>query len=241
MKLVIAVAGFNASHLADRCIRSIKRQKYKNFICYITDDMSTDDTTSVINRAIAGDSRFKLIINTEKRNQCGNYDLICRNTPDIDDEDVVIEVDLDDYLPDENVFTRIDAAYQNSDVWITNGSFILPDDRMGFSSEVTDFDNIRHLPYTASHIRTWKVFLWRAIPESNLKNENNNWWGAAGDLIFMVDMLEMAGLSHYKFLPEINYVYDENNPLNDSKVNYPTVLKMIEYIKSKPKLNRLIR
>ncbi len=241
MNLVIAVAGFNASYLADRCIRSIKRQKYKNFICYITDDLSSDNTVDIINRAISGDDRFKLVINTEKRNQCGNYDLICRDTPEVNDEDIVIEVDLDDYLPDENVFDRIIKEYKNNNIWITNGSFIFSDDRIGFSSEITDFDNIRQLPYTASHLRTWKVFLWRAIPLENLKDENNNWWGAAGDLIFMVDMFEMAGPSHYKFLTDINYVYDENNPLNDYKINHSIIMKMIEFIKTKPKLIRLIR
>jgi hypothetical protein len=48
----------------------------------------------------------------------------------------------------------------------------------------------------------------------------------------------MAGEEHYRFLDEINYVYNGDNPLNDHKVNnrsvreiYQKIIKKTPYIK----------
>jgi hypothetical protein len=35
----------------------------------------------------------------------------------------------------------------------------------------------------------------------------------------MLPMLEMATHKHFMFISQINYIYNENNPLNDNKVS----------------------
>ena len=76
-------------------------------------------------------------------------------------------------------------------------------------------------------------FLWRKIKEEDLKDENGEYWKVAGDLSFMFPMLEMSGDEHYKFLPEINYVYNEQNPLNDHKVNMGSVNEIVNKLRNK--------
>lgn len=216
-------------------------QSFRNFTCYITDDCSTDNSSSIVLEFIKSDSRFILIENQRKLYQPGNYDQIIRDNPDIDEEEVIVEVDGDDWLPDENVFKRISDVYQDDSVWIANGRFVYSDGRQGFAAPPGDFEKIREENFAASHIRTWKAFLWREIEQDYLKDDSGNYWEVAGDVAFMLPMLEMSGPQHYRFMSEINYVYNEENPINDHKVSLPRVVKIAEKIRKNYKYTTLSR
>ena len=56
----------------------------------------------------------------------------------------------------------------------------------------------------------------------------------------MYPMLEMATMEHYKFLPEINYVYNSDNSINEHKVNMDMVNKYTAMFKNKQKYNKLV-
>lgn len=239
MKIVVLTTSYNCENFIDKCLFSIMSQSQEDFECFITDDLSTDGTTEKIKEVIRGDSRFHLIENKEKKYQGGNYNQIIRGEYGILDEDVCVEVDGDDWLPDSNVFQRVNNVYKNDNVWIANGSFKYQDGRFGFSSAQKSFDDIRNKPFTLSHLRTWRAFLWRKIDESDLKDENGNFWRVAGDLSFMYPLVEMSGIEHYKFMPEINYIYNENNPLNDHKINLDEVIITTNKIRNKKVYNKL--
>jgi glycosyltransferase involved in cell wall biosynthesis len=214
-------------------------QTYKNFVCYITDDLSTDDTTKKIKSFIKNDDRFILIENKTKMYQPGNYDQVIRNNPSIDDDDICVEVDGDDWLPDSKVFDRISALYEDTDVWLANGSFKYHDGRNGFAKPYESFDNIRNETFTLTHLRTWRAFLWKKIKQEDLKDENGIFWSVAGDLSFMYPMSEMSGIEHYRFMSDINYVYNESNPINDHKVNLNSVIEIANKIRRKTPYNKL--
>ncbi len=161
--------------------------------------------------------------------------------PDVYDVDVFIEVDGDDWLAHGQVFEQVMKLYKERDIWIANGSFKYSDNRLGFSKPVTNLETLRHGPYTASHLRTWKVFLWRAIKPEDLRDSNSNWWTSACDLVFMYDMFEMAGLEHYAFMSEVHYVYNDQNPFNEHKQYMPNINKMIAYTSNKKPRQRLIK
>jgi glycosyltransferase involved in cell wall biosynthesis len=216
-------------------------QSYKDFKCYITDDLSTDNSVSVVKNLIKNDSRFILIENQKKYYQGGNYDQVIRNNPDISDNDIVVEIDGDDWLPDSKVLQRVSDLYEDNNVWIANGSFRYSDGRQGFAAPPTNIDNIRNERFTATHLRTWRAFLWRAIDENYLKDDNGRYWEVAGDLAFMYPMIEMAGKENYRFMPEINYIYNEETPMNDHKVNMSSVIRIVNILRNKPKYNKLIR
>jgi len=180
-----------------------------------------------------------LVENTKKLYQPGNYDNILRNFSEIDDNEIVIEVDGDDWLPDNKVFERVDNVYKNKKVWIANGSFMYPNGMLGFSQRQQNFNNLRDSRFTATHLRTWKTFLWREIDQDDLKDDDGEYWKVTGDLSFMFPMLEMSGEKHYCFMPEVNYVYNDTNPLNDHKVDITLVNKIAEKIRKKQKYGKL--
>ena len=171
----------------------------------------------------------------------GNYDQIIREL-NIPDDEICVEVDGDDWLPNSNVLLKINEIYNDSDVWMTSGSFKDYDGRgcdEGFTTPPESFDNIRKLRFTLSHLRTWKSWLWKKIKTEDLKDENGNYWNVAGDLAFMFPMLEMAGEEHYRFLPNINYIYNESNPINDHKVNMNGVTSTVSKIRNKQEYKKI--
>jgi glycosyltransferase involved in cell wall biosynthesis len=239
--MIIVTTLYNAEKYVEQCLGSIMGQSYTNFKCYITDDMSTDNSVSVVENFISGDNRFILIKNAEKLFQPGNYDQVIRNNKEIDDEEIIVEIDGDDWLPNSKVLERVATLYEDKNVWVANGSFIYSDGRMGFANPPKNIDKIRNERFTATHLRTWRAFLWRAIDENYLKDDTGKYWEVAGDLAFMYPMIEMAGEKNYRFMPEINYVYNEDNPINDHKVNMGSVSRIVNILRNKEKYAKLIR
>lgn len=237
--MIIVTTLYNAENYIEKCIRSIKYQKFNDFKCYITDDISTDRSIEKAKQAINGDRRFTLLKNYSKAYQPGNYDYVIRHNKDIDDEDVIVELDGDDWFPDENVLERVNLLYQDDDVWIANGSFIYSNGQPGFATEQQINSNLRSTRMTCSHLRTWRAGLWRKIKQEDLKNEHGVYWPVTGDLAFMFPMLEMAGQEHYRFMKEINYVYNDDNPLNDHKVDLTLVNDVARTIRAMKPYNKL--
>ena len=64
--MIVLTTTFNCEKYIERCLFSIMGQKLKDFTCYITDDMSTDNTVNIIKRTIENDKRFILIENHTK-------------------------------------------------------------------------------------------------------------------------------------------------------------------------------
>jgi hypothetical protein len=60
----------------------------------------------------------------------------------------------------------------------------------------------------------------------------------AWDLAIMFPMLEMSG-EKFKCIDEILYIYNDDNPLNDFKVNLQLQLNLDKFIRSKEKYNRI--
>lgn len=214
-KIIVLTTAYNCSPWIEKCITSIKQQSYSNFHCFILDDLSTDNTVELGEKAIQNDPRFTIIKNKKKMYQPGNYDQIIRNTFLVDDDNIIVEVDGDDYLPDDSVFNRVILYYTNPNTWLTYGQFKYTTGQLGFAGSI-DFTNIRKSRFTATHLRTWKAKLWRLINQEDLL-VNGEYPQCAGDIFFMLPMIEMCGPEHALFVSDINYVYNFENPIGDSK------------------------
>ena len=236
--MIILTTSYNCENFIERSLLSIMGQKFKDFTCYITDDLSTDNTREIVKKTIKDDKRFILIENFNKMYQPGNYDQIIRWRA-VDGNEICVEVDGDDWLSNSNVLGLINDVYSDTDVWMTSGSFKYSTGAQGFSTPPSSFDNIRKQGFTLSHLRTWKAWLWNKIKEEDLRNSEGNYWDVAGDLAFMFPMFEMSGEKHYRYLSSINYIYNETNPLNDHKVNMPKVNSTVNIIRNKTPYNKI--
>src|ERR1035437_841743 len=213
--MIILTTLYNAEEYIEKCIGSIMGQTHTDFKCYITDDISTDNSVKLIKEMIQLDDRFILIKNNVKFYQPGNYDQVIRNNPDIDDNEVIVEIDGDDWLSNAKTLELVDSIYKDQNIWITNGSFRYANGQFGFSSKQKINENLRSAEMTCSHLRTWRAFLWRNIKQEDLKDETGTYWSVTGDLAFMFPMLEMAGDEHYHFIKDITYIYNGDNPRSE--------------------------
>ena len=234
--MIILTTTYNCENFVERSLLTIMSQRFKDFKCYITDDMSTDNTVDVIKKTISGDERFILIENKTKMFQPGNYDQVIRGL-NIPDDEICVEIDGDDWLPNSNVLSFIDELYKDKNIWMTSGSFKYHDGRPGFANPPKNFTDIRKQTFTLSHMRTWKSWLWKKIKEEDLKDVSGNYWSVAGDLSFMFPMLEMSGEKDFRYIPDVLYIYNESNPLNDHKVNMGKVSSTVNIIRNKQHYN----
>ena len=208
---------WNVEDYVEKCIKSVLNQNYTDFKMYLIDDVSTDNTKTIIKELIKNDNRFVLIENTEKKFKLKNLDDLLINEDEFDDEDIVVELDGDDWLYDSNVLELINEKYKtNKNLWITNGSFVYSTGTFGFFSKVNP-STVRTDTFLFSHLRTWKTHLWRNIEEESFMDVNGEYFKSGGDAAYCFPMVEMAGEKHYEYIPNILYVYNEQNPRNDHK------------------------
>jgi len=234
---------WNAEKYIKNCIRTLKSQTDKDFEVYLIDDMSTDNTVEVTKKLIKDDSRFKLIVNQEKKFKLKNLNELITQ---FDDEDIVIEIDGDDFLLSSDVVSDIRNMYSDYQVWLTNGSFMYSNGDSGFSSKCNP-ETVRKDAFRFSHLRTWKTFLWKAIPDSYLRDDDGSYFKSAADVAYTFSLLELAGDKNYRFLPKLYYVYNAESPYNDHKIGSATggghreQERCSNIIRNKTKLNKLIR
>lgn len=233
---------WNAENYISNCIRTLKNQKDKNFEVYLIDDMSNDNSVNLVKTLIQDDERFNLIVNNEKKFKLKNMDTLIET---FDDEDIILELDGDDFLMGENVIGDIREVYRNNNIWLTNGSFMYTNGMDGFSSQV-DVETVRTSPFRFSHLRTWKSFLWKSIPKDYFLDDHGNYFKSAADVAYTIPLLELSGSEHYRFIPKILYVYNGSSPYNDHKDGsacggLSEQTRCANIIRNKNKLDKLVR
>jgi glycosyltransferase involved in cell wall biosynthesis len=241
MKLVIVSTFWNSEKFIEDCIMSIKNQYFTDYVAYFIDDMSTDNSYDVAKRVIGDDYRFKLVKNTYKKFKAKNFIDVIYNNPEIDWDDVIVEIDGDDKLSDNFVLGLINKIYTNKDIWIC-GSKWVDDNGKGMKYGKANADKARSSSWNFSHMRTYRTFLFRSININDLIFEGD-YLKAAVDLGIGIPMLEMAGNEHYYFLDEVTYIYtwhnqqsySNNGATKDSKLQGRTA----KYIYSLPPYKKL--
>lgn len=213
--LHILVTCYNCQTWLPRCLQSILVQAPVDFRCCVFDDVSTDASSAAFQRLVGRDPRFEYVRNYRKHWQTGNYDQYCRER-DWDDNDIAMQLDGDDYLPaDTQVLSRIVERFANPQLWFAWGSCIAHPSGHRCCDPLRDTAGVRQGPFHLGPTRVWRMFLWRAIQRDSLLWKDGWYIPSACDMAFGFPMLEMSREGHWLQMPEINYVYNERNPLSD--------------------------
>lgn len=239
-RFVIVSALYNAEGWVDKSILSVKKQKYKNYIHVIVDDMSTDKSAEIIERTIAGDKNTIFIKNESKKCSLENiHDAILNHS---EDNDIIVILDGDDFLASPDVLSKLNDFYNENECLLTYGSYInLSDRKRGkFSKEIPDWviekSLFREYAWCTSHLRSFKSHLFKSIKTEDLKDENGDFYNMAGDLVIMFPMLEMAGFKG-KYVKDILYIWNDLNTYNEHKVDNVRQVSIERLIRSKEKYN----
>lgn len=219
---VIIVPSFNNAAFCRRNLASILSQDYASYRVIYIDDASTDDTARLVSEELAASPqghRVKFIRNATRVGAVANTDRAVRTCSP---QEVIVLVDGDDQLAHERVLSRLNVIYRDPAVWLTYGQHTYyPHGGYGFCAqvpnEIVGASAFRDYRFVSSHLRTFYATLWQRIEIRDLQFEGR-FYDTGGDIAFMMAMLEMAG-TRSRFIPEVLYLYNRANPINDDKVD----------------------
>ena len=242
LRFIVFSAGFNCEKWVKKNILSVKKQSYRNFIHVVIDDATTDGTWEIIRRH----RHRKLAAHRNRKNirWIGNAVKYIDHYA-ISEEDVVVIVDLDDWLAGPDVLQKLHDAYTGDEgYWMTCGGyseFIGKGlKRIHHKNRKIENKRIRSLGYF-THLKTFKYFLWDNINKNDLKGPNGKYVSCTYDRAIMYPMAEMTPAERIYFFDEMLYIYNRNNPLNVSKIEQRKQKKIKEWFKGKKAYKRLKR
>tara|TARA_E500000318_G_C3547882_1_gene207536 strand:- start:554 stop:1321 length:768 start_codon:yes stop_codon:yes gene_type:complete len=238
-RFIILIPVYNAEKYIKNALISVLNQDYDNYLVYIVDDCSTDSTPEIVHDFIyeySLDDVFSLRVNENRQYALQNlYEMIQTSkwVDDLSDDDVFITLDGDDWLSNDSVLTRLNEIYQDENCWLTYGSYqVYPSGQDSsfhvteYSAEVLESGDFRKDPqWRASHLRTFKAKLAKRLTRDDLSDEGDNFYRYAYDQALMYPMMEMAR-ERIRFVSDILYIYNDENPMNVHKVEPEGQIKM---------------
>lgn len=236
--LLVVVPSYNNKDWYERNLDSIFNQEYDNYHVVYIDDCSPDGTGQLVADYIEQkgvQDKITLIRNEKNVGALQNIYNAIYMQPD-NPNLVVVTIDGDDWTAHNQVFKRVNEAYQDPNVWMTYGQYRhYPDGRLGICRDqpqwVVDQAAYRRCEWVSSHLRTFYAWLFKRIKKDDMM-WNGELFRVTWDMAFMFPMLEMAAGRH-KYIPEILYVYNCATPLNDYKLHLKEQLEANKLIRNK--------
>ncbi len=270
-EMVIVVPSYNNIRYFERNLDSLLTQNYSKYkIIYMDDEsrdgmsdgivkylndkkvdyrkvnfendlsLSINENTENFKKLVNSGSNFFTYVRNVKRT--GALANIYRAVQACRDDQVVVLVDGDDWLPDANVLKRLDRVYKGfKEVWLTHGRLKeYPNGSKAWCKAVPK-ENIEQNDFRSfrcpSHLRTFYAWLFKKIKLEDLLYEGN-FMQMAWDMALMYPMIEMCGHRH-EFIKKVNYIYNVENVINDNKVNPELQNRLDAYIRSLEKYKPL--
>jgi glycosyltransferase involved in cell wall biosynthesis len=226
-KLVVISTVYNKEKWIGFNVNSIKQQSYKNFIVVYAYDESSDNTLQELDKNVGKDDRFHIVFNKNKDSQVSNFMYAyeyMKSLNQIEPEDIIVEVDADDWLLHPFVFDYLNQAYQDPNIWMSYGHYIeYPSGRVGghFNMYLPEDNNIRQNPFAYSHLKTYKAWLFDKVPREYLiDSRTDKYWRTTADFAMCMPMVEMAGKDRIVRFDQPVYVYNTSDDLgSESKTN----------------------
>lgn len=243
--MVVIIPSYNNEKWVEKNLSSILTQKYENFRVIYIDDCSSDKTYELarnIVEKLGQQHRVTIIHNLERCGAMANWYTAIHSC---DDDEVIVSVDGDDWLPHDQVLSYLNKIYTEKDVWLTYGQFIeYPSNVIDtvyskpFSDDVIKnnlFRKVEQLPM--SHLRTFYAWLFKSIKLQDVLY-GEDFYSMSCDKVMLAPMIEMAGYRHFRS-PEALYVYNNHNPISDHRVDQSRQHSLGWYVLSMPAYQRL--
>ena len=244
-EFVILVPSYNNVKWVRRNLDSLTHQKTSipySIICI--DDCSTDGTGIAMDYYAyehrLPESFLKIIHNKTRMGALANmYNTIHNHCKD---HQVVVIVDGDDFLNHDLILKNLEEEYADPQLWLTYGQFIFyPSARWGLAYEIHRESlvnkEVRSLTYVSQHLRTFRVALFKKIRKEDLML-NGEFYSVNADMATMIPMIEMCAPKdeytcvHCKFIPDIMYIYNYDNPISDFRVDRTGQLEIENVIRA---------
>lgn len=216
-RFVIITPSYNNSSWVEYNLASILNQTHTNWKLVYINDNSTDNTLELVKNIVGENPQVTVVNNSINNGAMHNY---FENLHHIEDNDIVIHLDGDDWLINEAVLENLNRLYNSTDCWMTYGGMVVWDgenvtpaypQNSLYSDFVHDHKLYRNDWWRASHLRTYRGFLLKSINEEDLKDINNHkYYNHASDLAFQYAYMEMCGKEKIQAVNFHTYVYNQH-------------------------------
>ena len=215
---VFITPSYNNEKYYERNLNSVLNQTYKKWRMIYIDDASTDKTHDLVTKYIEKHNlkdKITLIRHSKNMKQAyGRYHAFQKTK----DNEIICFLDGDDWLYDNNVLGKINTEYQTSDIKITCGSYVKYEnesqEKKLFTVPRIPNDLIKNNLFRKNqnrwysiHLRTGYASIYKKIPETHYKDNNNQWISAETDRVEFTFAIEQVKFK-YKILPYPTYVYN---------------------------------
>ncbi len=236
--ITIVVTTHNASNYIEKSLESALTQDYSKFDVVFIDACSTDGTYEIAKSLESKYPNLTVKQNTVRKYQVENLKAaVLEAAP----KSIIITLDGDDWFPHPGVLERVNAEYEATGCWMTYGTYREHPYRdvsyhyREYPLTVRAVKSFRNYVWLASHLRTFRRELFLKIKEEDLIDpKHSDYFRISGDRIFQYPMLEMCGIDRSSYIPEVLYVYNVENPLNESKQYTEDIIRIDELVKNMP-------
>ena len=218
-KFKIVIPSYNNEEWVKINVESILEQDYTNYEVLYINDCSTDNTRFMVEEMVGDNSKFK--IHTNEENMRRGYNIAPKNIEHFfdDEDDILVFIDGDDWLPTPDVLTKLNNFYNEKQCWMTYGGMVCWEggEKVAEANpQNTPYPNNVHTEqlyrrdmWRASHLRTFKWSLYNRVEDSDLRySKTNEYYFHAEDLASSYPCLEMCPESKIGILDFISYVFN---------------------------------
>ena len=225
-KFTIITPSYNNIDWVEYNLASILNQTHTNWRLLYIDDCSTDGTFEKVSEILKDNPQCKVIRNETNKGAAYNYIEPVRHLfPD--DDEIIVHLDGDDWFFNDNVLADLDNYYNQKKCWMTYGQFVCWDGSENITRSFpqgTSYDDFIHRhkfyrrdEWRASHLRTYKYFLWKNIDREDLKSKiDGEYYWHASDLAWAFPALEMCPKGKIGVVDFITHVYNAT-PKNQAR------------------------
>lgn len=238
-KIVIIITSFKNKDWYRANLDSVYRQNYQNYRVIYLDDNSPDGTGALVAAYLkenGQEHRTTLIRHTEWQSQMANHYnavYLC------DDDEIICQLDGDDFLYDENTLNIINHIYHDESVWITVGLPVMSDNWQQYpdlvpdklKEEIVSSNGFRRRqegwPY--NHLRTFRAWLFKQIKLEDLMFKSSfKTLSPCPDVAMLYPMYEMAGF-HGHVVKNLLYVWNVKNPISQRYITPLAKILDVDY------------
>lgn len=237
---------FNAEKYIRKSLSNSLSQSYDKFKIILINDGSSDNSeNSYVDLLDKYSDKIIYIKNENRMGAMFNHQNAILNY--CDNDDIVVQVDGDDWLIDDGVLSYINDFYNEKKCMVMYGQSQYLSGRIGNACPYIDkkeFEDKRlNFKFHVSHVRTFyaKLFFEIKNQDNNLscfKNSRGEWYKMTCDVAIMYPVMEICGYEKVKYNDKILYVYNDSNPIQDYKIDLKLQEDIHREILSKPAFNR---
>jgi glycosyltransferase involved in cell wall biosynthesis len=210
----IIIPAYNRAFLINKTLNSIYNQSYQKWECIVVDDYSTDETLKVLDTYKTKDSRFKIVLNHNKKGAPGARNAGLQHAKG----KLIIFFDSDDIMYPNHLENKINVFYKNSDVdVVTSFSHVLNDNHNVIDTFcwITEGDILERLYKGSTYVDTNS-----ALIKSDIFHRHKIIWDENCPSYQEWDLhIELAKVCKYAFIPEFlsGYYKREKDTISSDK------------------------